>query len=378
MSDVPTHGANSPQPSSQNLGKNHGARGRDIEDIDRELEAYLEEKRSGKSVGYNHSVDEQLSQIREKFGARVTPTKESEKPKEVDVVRDSLYNYPARKEEKSKEQDTSEKAETSNQKEPALSHEELIRSLEEKYSSGESTNVPPKAQNSPSAEPEAPKEKAKSVSAKDLSPALVDLKESIEPLNQVRVDGILSKAALLTSEEQKSLKEVFLVRFKRNKERKELYIKTQSELEDELERSVSRTDTTPLSQKTESAESTEKQALPATESPSKAHDTPPEEKTKETKVDTDSSVKETAPPGEKTNLLERRYRNYLSKLEKKPLVLVYEPENGFVRKPVDPDDSALRLTYSLDSTTNTAVLTVYDTRGNELGVFKTPEKELGN
>ncbi|MEX0933235.1 MAG: hypothetical protein WDZ74_00635, partial [Candidatus Paceibacterota bacterium] len=66
------------------------------------------------------------------------------------------------------------------------------------------------------------------------------------------------------------------------------------------------------------------------------------------------------------------------KLEKKPLVLVYEPENGFVRKQVDPDDTTLTLTYSLESSTNTAVLTVYDTHGNELGVFRTPEKELDN
>ncbi|MEX0933234.1 MAG: hypothetical protein WDZ74_00630, partial [Candidatus Paceibacterota bacterium] len=238
MSDVPTNGANNTQVSSQGLGQKNGAYGRDIEDIDRELEAYLEEKRSGKGVGYHHSVDEQLSQIREKFGARVTPTKESEKPKEVEVVRDTPSAYSARKEEKPHGQQLQEKKEvnTNNQNTPVLSHEELIRSLEEKYSRGESTNLPPKAPISNEKQPSASKEIPKAVSAEESNSTLVDLRESIQPLNQNRVDTLLRKAALLTKEEQKSLSETFLARFIRNKERMELYTKTQSALEDEFER----------------------------------------------------------------------------------------------------------------------------------------------
>ena len=380
MSDVPTNGADNTQTSSQSFKRNSGIHGRDIEDIDRELEAYLEEKRSGKSVGYHHSVEEQLSQIREKFGARVNPTKESEKSKEVEVVRDSLDNYQSGRERQSQEQLIPKKQGVSveGEKASALSHEELIRSLEEKYSRGESPNIPPKATASAQTEVQSPREADKVAPASELSPILLDLKESIEPLSQSRIDALLAKAALFTGEEQKSLRETFFARFKRNKERMELYIKTQKELEDEFEHSVSGLGSSPRVEKTESVKSEEKLAPPVVEPQSKPLDVLSGQKTESAEVNTPLQVKETLPANVGMSALEQRYRGYLSRLEKKPQVLVYEPENGFVRKPVDPSDSTLTLTYSLDSSTNTAVLTVYDARGNELGVFKTPEKELDN
>lgn len=378
MSDVPTNGANNMHTSSQGLKQNTGVHSRDIEDIDRELEAYLEEKRSGKSVGYHHSVDEQLSQIREKFGARVTPTKESEKPKEVDVVKSSLNSPTSHTEENPAKQDVSDKVRSGSQSAPVLSHDELIRSLEEKYSRGESTNVPPKTPASPQVDAQPQKESVSAAPKQELSPALADLKENMAPLNQSRVDSILLKAAQSTAEEQRSLLDAFLPRFKRNMERKELYTKTQNELEDELERFVSNAGTARKPEEVGSMKAEESVKPLAEERSSEQGSEPLTQKTEIVEPATPPLTKEVAPPTEGASSIERRYRSYLARLEKKPLVLVYEPENGFVRKPVDPDDSTLTLTYSLDSSTNTALLTVYDERGNELGVFRTPEKELDN
>lgn len=387
MPDVPTNGASNTQAGSQGLKQNAGTHSRDIEDIDRELEAYLEEKRSGRSVGYHHSVDEQLSQIREKFGARVTPTKESEKPKEVEVVQSSRDVRPLQKEEEVPEQGISQKPPTNNPAAPVLSHEELIRSLEEKYSRGESTNLPPKVPVSPKPESQHPKQEEEALPVKELNSTLVDFKESMEPINQSRVDALLGRAALLTPEEQRSLRETFLPRFKRNKERLELYTKTQTELEDELERFISNGGNTLRSQETKGEESLEKSPSSEVEPEQEPHDAPsdqkaekPEKIEKVEKVETETppQVKETPLASENAGSLEEKYRTYLLGLEKKPLVLVYEPENGFVRKQVDPNDSSLTLKYSLESATNTAVLTVYDAHGNELGVFKKPEKELDN
>ncbi|MEX0909674.1 MAG: hypothetical protein WDZ75_00085 [Candidatus Paceibacterota bacterium] len=388
MLDVPTNDAQSPQPVSQNAQQRHGANTHEIEDIDRELEEYLKEKRSGNSVGFgDYSVDDQLSKLREKFGARATPTKESEKPEEVEVVKSSPLSGS---DSRTSEPQIKPAAETyaalaAKQKATPPSHEELIRSLEEKYSKGESTNVPPqtevKAEEGEQKREDKPKEE---------SSLLADLKESIQPLEKPRVEEVLNKASTLPLEAQKTLVEMFIARFKRNKERMELYTKTQRELENELEKFV--VDSMEMKNKTPNNPVSQNES-PQNESPSQSSVTVPKKsigpldtssaqnigvpEVPEKSVDTEQG-NNVQKENVDTSSLEKKYWAYLEKVEKKPVVLVYEPQAGFVRKQVDPKDPSLTLTFSTEDTTDSVVLTVFDTRGNELGVFKTSKSELDN
>jgi hypothetical protein len=382
MLDVPTNGVQPTQQASQNTGQAGGDNAHEIEDIDRELEEYLKEKRSGNSFGFrDHSVDDQLAKLREKFGARVTPTKESEKPREVEVVKDSPLDESNYVDKPPLKPATDTPAPpTSTQQATPVSHEELIRSLEEKYSKGESTNLPPEKSQQPqqSKEPE----QKEPTPTQEVSSTLLDLKESIDPIEGRRVEELLVKASKLSPETQKSLEEIFLARFKRNKERKELYTKTQKELEEELEQFILKS--TEAKKESLDIPATQSESVPQpratatkgaiqSETTLQTPETKPVEESAQIKQEEKMAMKDA-----ETSSLEKKYRAYLARTEKKPVVLVYEPENGFVRKPVDPNDSTLKLVFSTENATNSAVLTVFDVRDNELGIFKIPQSELDN
>jgi hypothetical protein len=373
MSDVPTNGAQSIGGAGLNTNQTSGARAHEIEDIDRELEEYLREKRSGNGFGYaDHSVDEQLAKLREKFGARVSPTKESEKPREVEVIQNSPHDEYVPSSNPTVKPATAAAPSTAPQiKTPQMSHEDLIRSLEEKYSKGESTNLPPQAT--------LQSVQKESVTTREITPILVDLKESIDPLDPTHVEELLSKASTLSPELQSSLVETLLARFKRNKERKELYTKTQKELENELELFIRKGGEAkgvaeqPLRQQ---AFVPKPDVTAHSDVPKSADVAPAQEKPVEEKANVQQQSSQTG-NGEE-GLLRKKFERYLSNAEKKPVVLVYEPENGFVRKVVDPNDSTLKLAFSVEVATNTVVLIVSDIRGNELGVFKIPQSTLDN
>jgi hypothetical protein len=383
MSDVPTGGAQSTQRTDLNTSQGSGAQAHEIEDIDRELEEYLREKRSGNGLVFgDHSVDDQLAKLREKFATRVTPTKESEKPREVEIVKNSprdesiQVNNPVNDSPTNPVTEVPLKPPAKEQVAP-MSHEDLIRSLEEKYSKGESTNLPPQT-------PPQSDQKEGEIRG-ETSSILADLKESIDPLERTRVEELLNKASKMSGESQKSLVENLLARFKRNKERKELYTKTQKELENELELFILK------SMEAKSAEpkvtvapsAPEQESVPGPSITARGEESKPAEvipAPKEAPAEGSAPVQPQGGQTEKSEsaLLRKKYETYLSKLEKKPVVLVYEPENGFVRKVVDPNDSNLKLAFSIEGATGLVVLTVFDVRDNELGVFKIPQGELDN
>lgn len=392
MSDVPTQSTGAP---SSSQGKPAYVNTRDLEDIDRELEAYLEEKRSGKSARFNHSVDDQLSALREKFGARATPTEESLKPNEVEVVKESPRDGATEEARASGGAVPQSPVGTPQQnnapREPqtgaTFSHEDLIRSLEEKYSKGESTNLPPQKTETPLS-PESPE--AAPEPAKDSK--LQDFKESIDPLNASSVEGLLRAAAALDPYAQETLIETFLPRFKRNKERKELYEKTQMELEDELERFIENNTgakpgkvDVPPSPKPASpnvperqAPESVKEAVPQNEgTPVKSFDILARQKQGEESAPVpQGKSSEATNSAENPSMLEEKYRAYLSTAEKKPTVLIYDPSVGFVRRVVDPSDPMLTVTFAVEGATNSVVVKTFDTRGNELGSFKVPKTDL--
>ena len=406
MSDVPTQSTGAP---SSSQGKPAYVNTRDLEDIDRELEAYLEEKRSGKSARFNHSVDDQLSALREKFGARATPTKESLKPNEVEVIKESPRDGATEEARASGGAVPQGPVGTPQQnnapREPqtgaTFSHEDLIRSLEEKYSKGESTNLPPQKTETPLSPQSS---EAAPEPAKDSK--LQDFKESIEPLNASRVEGLLRSATALDPYAQETLIETFLPRFKRNKERKELYEKTQTELEDELERFIeNNTGAKPgkadLPPSPEPAAETKekappspkpappnvperqapepaKEAVPQNEgTPVKSFDILARQKQGEESAPVPQGKSSEAPSSaENPSMLEEKYKAYLSRVEKKPTVLIYDPNVGFVRRVVDPSDPMLTVTFAVEGATNSVVVKTFDTRGNELGSFKVPKTDL--
>jgi len=408
MSDVPNQGAQSLQTGNQTVLKGVNIDPRDIEDIDRELEAYLEEKRSGKKINFDRSVDSQLSDLREKFSMRVTPTKESQKPLEVEEVKrsplDSEPRFPVPPQEPKTETISPTK---DSQVSKPLSHEELIRSLEEKYSTGTTPNGPPTKQNEKISTPTPPHiptsnkpaqpvvELDEAIPPKEINSKLADLKESIDPRNSEHINALLVEASTLEPHIQESLIDTFLMRFRRNKERKELFLQTQVELESEFEKfirsqkeksGVNPAPESPSSQKlTETLDSNEqastpivdKNVVPSVESNiSKSQAERAEVQTIAKPAPSNPQIEQKAP--ENNISVEEKYKAYLARLEKKPTVLLYDPEKGFIRKNVDPSDKTLSFSYSIEDSTNSAVLLVFDAKGNEIGVFKTPLSELSN
>jgi hypothetical protein len=380
MSNVPSHNAHpnaSPTGDDAPSLSKRAYDPRDIETIDHELEAYLEEKRSGKPMRFDHSVDDQLSHIRAKFGTHVKPTKESEKPRIVEEVRRSHHDPTLVHQSPAPPSPSANKYTEPATKRAALSHDELIRSLEEKYSrsasvaSGKTQNVPASQASAPEAPP---------------SSLLITLRENIEPLDPARVDALLQQALVLDSEKQQEILDTFLARCKRNKERHKLFEQTQAELENELDRFIqsaikrSANKQSPPSQ--EQPERTKPQ-VPPPHVPSRAQTSPAsstQEAPKASLQKTQRSAPHTPSPLStvvSTPDISEKFKTYLLRLPKKPTVLMYDPIKGFMRKAVDPSDSSLELSYSTDPINGLAVLSVRDTRGNELGVFKFSQSEVG-
>lgn len=378
MSNAPSHNTSPHTPPAGDDVSPSGAGAydpRDIETIDHELEAYLEEKRSGKRMRLDYSVDDQLSDIRAKFGARVKPTKESEKPRIIEEVRRSHHDQtPPVQPRASAPLPTNEKTEAET-KNAALSHDEIIRSLEEKYSRGSSFT--------PGKTASAPPPREKSTPIQPLSQLLLDLKEHIEPLDPVRIDALLKQALVLDSEKQQELSDMFLARFKRNKERNKLFAHTQAELENELERfiqsAVKRTadkhapapqEPSPRAEtQTPSRVPLPKEKTPITPAAKTPSRIPPSSNTPETTPSLSAFV--SAPD------ISEKCKTFLLRLPKKPTVLMYDSTKGFVRKAVDPSDASLALSYATDPMNGLVIVSVHDERGNELGVLKFPQDEVG-
>lgn len=419
MSDVPTQGAQSVHNSSS-LGMNNASapNTRDIEDIDRELEAYLEEKRSGKASGFNHTVDEQLSAIREKLNARETravPQREPVPAKPAPQVEQKETVTPAR---------TPSENQAPSAPGTSMSHDDLIRSLEEKYSKGESTNVPPAAQvalaekkpepkataaptpnpaPAPAPTPVEQAEKSEVKTEKTSTPAsaqLSDLRESIDSPNTSRVEELLASASTLDTNAQRELSEAFLPRFKRNKERKELYERTQLELENELsafieknrKKGASALNAAPAPAPAMPTESREPKApeppqrevsqFDILQNQTKEAPTPPPapraQPVAETQVPPPAPAAPQAEVQSENLTFEAAYRTYLDGLDKKPTVLMYDPASGFVRRVVDPSDELLSLSYTADDASQSIKVTVRDIGGNELGEVTFPQGALDN
>lgn len=442
MSDAPLQGV----PVNNASGLSPKVDPRDVADIDRELEAYLREKQLGRPLSLNDSVDTQLSRIKEKVSNR-PPKKEVETEiPSVPVKLTPPVASPGSHDSR---------------------HEDLIRSLEEKYSAGQKEVLPNKKEalrpsapiievastvNVPSSEPEsAPVERVRRETAGEtqgvpgiekITPSqaslLDDLAESIESEDRDGVAELLSLAEKLSADEQESLVTAFLPRFRRNKERKELYVKTQTELESEMRSFINnrmkrtainaegdlsaRTPTAesasnkPEASAVESAGAVEKRAVEESrpeqtsapvqpkpfevlEDQASFRSQPEPERTTPVAPSVPSAISgsvEAKPVAVKTeeptlNVAQapspveamsgdaqiiERYKQYLSSLERKPTVLLYDPSQGFVRKAIDPNDSTLTLSYAVDSSTQAVVLQIFDANGAMLSEIRTPIGEF--
>jgi len=391
MPDAPSYSTPSTGGGGPPLGKKNFDP-HDIQDIDQELEAYLEEKRSGKRPNFNYSVDDQLSQIRSKFGERAKPTKETEKPSIVEEVRRSHHDPTPALHPSAPPIPPSPLADKKTELEAKgapLSHEELIRSLEEKYS-----------QNAPVVEAKTQVDEIpqKNEEGAPLSQPLLGLRENIEPLDSRRVDALLKQALALDPEKQKELTEAFLARFKRNKERNKLFLQTQAELENELDEFIQS-----VNKRTLSRQSPAQSAPPQTQATTPQPSSPPPQESAPA-LSTTTAQKPLSPPattpppqtepppvsapqGTPQNAsmstlvsapdVSEKFKMYLARLPKKPTVLMYDPVKGFVRKAIDPNDESLALSYSVDPLNGLAILSVRDERGNDLGVFKFAQSEVG-
>lgn len=470
MSDAPLQNA-SINPAT---GLPRKADPRDVADIDRELEAYLAEKRSLQSVNLDHSVDGQLSRIKEKVSLR----NEQKTAQEKVVTPQSGSDLPPIKPGPAKSA-----VENSAAQNTVPSHEDLIRSLEEKYSAGKETGPQNKkealvgegaqaiAKEEGKVTLEASIKRPELTNAKTLSagsaPAnpspqssmstkivmppevakastdtFAELKENIDTENKTEILKLLETAAALSSADQQALVQVFLPRFRRNKERKELFLRTQSELEQELRAFTNKrldTNTKNTAQQNTATEDTkaapkqfaildeqkrvqEKPQSSETErDPLPTHDPfaqyVKEEKTAQTEPPVTESLSQAEVPvyaedpakssGKKTEqeaapsipseipqapiaevpqtsaentdpstAVIERYKQFLINSDRKPTVLVYDPEQGFVRKAIDPNDTSLNLNFSFNETTEIITLQVLDKNGVLLSEIRTPQSEF--
>lgn len=463
MSDAPLHGAQ----ASDASGIPHKTDPRDVADIDRELEAYLAEKRSSQSVNLDYSVDSQLSRIKEKVSDRTRQAI----PQKKDFTPQPESNLPPIK--PSAVVDSAK--DTRAVQNSAPSHEDLIRSLEEKYSQGKEAGPQNKKEALPLGEAKVPEKKEEKIPTEPVpektAPAteenatnqpvpkkvetprvveskkppvdiFLELKENIDRENKSEVLALLEAATKLSVDDQKTLAETFLPRFRRNKERKELFLRTQTELSEEL-RAFTDKRLAPSSQKSEEQSPTpasatapkqfdvldaqkrtrdnaaplerEREPLPVhdpfsqyvkEENKTAPQEVPerklsdkarvpdynpkaaeqvsgeplPQEKDQrpapsapETAVQEEPLVEEKDDPAETAI---ERYKQFLINSDRKPTVLVYDPEQGFVRKAIDPNDTSLNLNFSFDESTDTVTLQVLDKDGILLSEIRTPQSEF--
>ncbi|MDZ7726670.1 MAG: hypothetical protein U5L75_03765 [Candidatus Campbellbacteria bacterium] len=497
--------------TSQDISRAANVDSHDVEDIDRELEAYLEEKRSGKSMNFDHSVDEQLSNIRQKMKSGGRENKSSSVGGGVPQKADS------------KNSSNNSSAHSADVKSSDSEHENIIRSLEEKYSVGKEKAKDNKAPDQPKEREDSngedkkdtkdtkatkeTEENAKKDQAGGDSPdiSLGRLMDNIEGLDEPHAKTLYEKIKQLPERSQGKIIDDFLPKLRRNKERKELFERTQSELENELknfldnnaspntstddeslakpltfskdtpneeatvsekskgfdvldrqknttenvhrfsenqdsgqkekaseEETVSSSTSVDEKDSKEEGEADEKikenqdtlseardtktketneveeasQANEIDEKKSEVFEAAQEEKVKKEPREEERPEGQESPdkvslkdeskdkeetPGEKAEGFEKaakeesqdtedniieEYKQYLAGLDKKPVVLVYEPENGFVRKEVNPEDSSLNLSYSYDKESDSVVLSIFDTEGNELGSQRTPRSKI--